>query len=469
MLEHPTPSPARSATSVTAAVGKRLRVSLAAVAAGSALVTLAACSAPGSDSGGPSADAPPTTVNTAVGDTSATLTLFSAAGLQAYEQGLADAFHAKYPKIKIKLRVEADNNYNTVLPRVLASDSAPDLVQPYDLLGNVKDNLLTDLDAYDKAYGWSEKVPASALAPGRVAMGVIGAGSLYQAGGSAGPLVGVFYNKELAAKIGMKTVPSTVAELEADLAKAKKAGITPIVASNQDGLIGHLYNLLLGDYMGAQKLSDIVYHKPGATLDTPAAVKATETLQKWIKAGYFASDVNALNQEASYGQFTGGKGLLFFQGSWITGTLDKSFKGKYGVFPMPPATEGGPYAGMTSNTLAFSIASRSKNKDAAALFLDFLTTPEAAKVAVDNGYAALTSGTAAPSKPSLSGTLTDQIQSGYAAIAADNGFDSWLQNSAPAVGTKLTQQLQLLVSGKVEPAAMVKTLQTTYADALKSS
>jgi raffinose/stachyose/melibiose transport system substrate-binding protein len=460
--QHPT-SPARTA-------GRRLRAPLTVVAAASALAALAACSGPGSDSGsGSSANATPTAVNTAVGDTAANLTLFSAAGLETYEQGLADAFMAKYPKIKVKLRVEADNNYNTVLPRLLASDSTPDIVQPSDLLGGVKDNLLTNLDAYDKAYGWSEKVPASALNPGRVAMGVIGAGSLYQAGGSAGPLVGVFYNKELAAKIGMKTVPSTVADLEADLAKAKKAGITPIVASNQDGLIGHLYNLLVGDYMGAQKLSDIVYHKPGATLDTPAAVKATEVLQKWIKAGYFASDVNALNQEASYGAFTGGKGLFFFQGSWVTQTIDKDFKGKYGVFPMPPATEGGQHAGMTSNTLAFSIAARSKNKDAAALFLDFLTTPEAAKVAVKNGYAALTDGTAAAAKPSLSGTLSEQIQTGYAAIAADNGFDSWLQNAAPALGTKLTQQLQLLVSGKVEPAAMVKTLQSTYADALKSS
>ncbi|WBO65681.1 ABC transporter substrate-binding protein [Streptomyces camelliae] len=460
--QHPT-SPARTA-------GSRLRAPLAGVAAASALATLAACSAPGSDSGsGTSANATPTAVSTAVGNTPATLTLFSAAGLETYEQGLADAFHATYPKIKVKLRVEADTNYNTVLPRLLASDSTPDIVQPYDLLGGVKDNLLTNLDAYDKAYGWSAKVPASALAPGRVSNGVIGSGSLYEAGGSAGPLVGVFYNKELAAKAGMTTVPTSIAGLEAVMAKAKASGITPIVASNQDGLIGHLYNLLLGDHMGAQKLSDIVHHKPGATLDTPAAVEATQTLQKWIKAGYFASDVNSLNQEASYGQFTGGKGLFLFQGSWITQTIDKNFKGKYGVFPMPPAEKGGTYAGMTSNTLAFSIAARSKNKDAAGLFLDFLTTPAAAKVAVANGYAALTSGTSAPAEPSLSGTATDQIQTGYATIAADNGFDSWIQNAAPAVGTKLTQQLQLLVSGKVEPAAMVKALQSTYADAVKSS
>lgn len=445
--------------------GRRLRASLATVT-GCALVALAACSGPGSDTGS-SAKPDPTAVRTDVGDTAANLTLFSAAGLQAYEQGLADAFHAKYPKITVKLQVEADNNFNTVLPRLLASDTAPDLVQPYDLLGGVKDGLLTNLDAYAKAYGWAGKVPVSALAPGRVSGGVIGSGSLYQAGGSAGPLVGVFYNKKLAAKVGMTAPPRGIADLEALMGKAKAAGITPIVASNQDGLIGHLYNLLLGDHMGAQALADLVYHKPGARLDTPEAVKAAEVLQKWIKAGYFAANVNALNQEASYGQFASGKGLFFFQGSWTVQTLDKSFAGEYGVFPMPPATEGGKYAGMTSNTLAFSIAARSKNKDAAALFLDFLTTPEAARVAVQNGYAALTPGSAAAAEPSLSGTLTEQIQAGYARIAADNGFDSWLQNAAPAVGTKLTQQLQLLVSGKVEPSDMTKTLQATYADALQ--
>lgn len=447
---------------------RRSRGALLALAAAGTLAVLAGCSAPGSGSSS-AVGASPTAVNTAAGTTPVTLTLFSAAGLETYEQGLADAFHAAYPKITVKLQVEADNNYNTVLPRLLASASPPDIAAPNDLLGAVKDGLVMNLDAYDKAYGWDSKVPASALAPGRVSSGVIGSGSLYEAGGSAGPLVGVFYNKALAAKLGITKAPSSIAELEADMAKAKAQGITPIVASNQDGLIGHLYSLLLGDYMGASALSGIVNHQPGANLNTPAAVQATTVLQRWIKDGYFASNVNAIDQEQSYGDFAGGKGLFFFQGSWIVQTLDASFKGQYGVFPMPPATEGGKYSGMTSNTLAFSVASGSKHKDAAALFLNFLTTPAAAKVAVDNGYAALTSASSTATTPSLSGTLTGQIQAGYAAIAADNGFDSWLQNSAPAVNTAETQQLQLLVAGKTSPSALVQTLQSTYASALAGS
>ena len=366
----------------------------------------------------------------------------------------------------MNLQVEADNNYNTVLPRLLASDSPPDIAGPSDLIGEVKDSLLTNLDTYDKAYGWDAKLPSTVLAAGRVANGVIGSGSLYVAGGAAGPLVGVFYNKELAAKVGMTAVPASIPDLEAVMAKAKAAGITPIVASNSDGLVGHLYALLLGNHMGPQALLDVIWHKPGATLDTPEAKAATATLDRWVKAGYFNADANAINQDGSYGQFAGGKGLFMFQGTWITQALPKTFEGKYGIFPLPPNQAGGKQVSMTGNSLGYAIAAKSKNKDAAALFLNFLSTPDAAQVAVANGYPAL-GATSSPTTVSLGGTITEQIQAGYSKVGADNGFDSWLQNSAPAVATEETAQLQLLLAGKTTPDAAVTKLQDTYAKALK--
>ncbi|MFC6713702.1 ABC transporter substrate-binding protein [Branchiibius cervicis] len=205
----------------------------------------------------------------------------------------------------------------------------------------MKDGLITNLDAYDKAYGWDAKIPSTVLAAGRVKDGVIGSGSLYTAGGAAGPLVGVFYNRDLAQKVGMSTVPASLDEMEGVMKKAKAAGITPIIASNADGLIGHLYSLLLSQYMGPQKLLDVVWHTPGATLDTEEAKAATAKLESWMKAGYFNSDANAINQDASYGQFAGGKGLFMVQGTWITQALPTSFNGHYGIFPLPPKTAGG--------------------------------------------------------------------------------------------------------------------------------
>lgn len=440
---------------------RRWLIAVAAIA----VPALAACSSPGGSAPASSAaSSTPSSVSTDVGSTPTTLTLFSAAGLKPYEQGLADAFQKQYPAITVKLQVEADNNYNTVLPRLLASNSTPDIIAPSDLIGEVKDGLLTDLTPYAQAYGWTSKIPASVLAPGRVDNGVIGSGTLYEAGGAAGPLVGVFYNKALAAKIGLTSPPATVADLEKDLAAAKAAGITPIIASNQDGLIGHLYSLLLGDYMGADALNAIVYHHPGATVNTPAAVQATTVLQTWMKDGYFNANANAINQEASYGDFANGQGLFMFQGSWMVQSLPASFSGKYGVFDFPPVQAGGKYTGMSSDTLAYSIAAKSTHKNAAALFLNFLTTPAAAQVAVQNGYAAL--GVQSTPTPSMSASLTDQIQAGYAQIAADNGFTTWLQNAGPEVNTAETAQLQLLFASKTTPAAMVKALEAAYQTAL---
>ncbi|MER7608957.1 extracellular solute-binding protein [Nocardioides sp. NPDC127503] len=430
-----------------------------------ATVSLVACSGPGGNA--PAADTMPTDVRTDVGEDAATITLFTAAGLKDYQQGLADAFMEEHPAIEVELQVEADNNYNTVAPRLLASDDPPDLAIVPDLTGAVRDGLVTDLDAYDEAYGWSEKVPASVLDAGRVEDGAIGTGSLYVGGGAAGPLVGVFYNRELADKVGMTKIPANLDELEDVMAKAKSTGVTPIVASNADGLIGHLYNLLLGDYLGSKSVLDVVWRKPGASLDTPEAVEATARLQEWAKAGYFNEDANAINQDASYGRFASGEGLFMFQGSWMTQALPASFDGEYGVFPMPPLEEGDPAVSMTANTLAYSIASRSDEKNAAALFLDFLTSPEAAAVAAENGYPA--AGVAGAEEVSLEADAETQIQAGYSAIAASNGFFSWIQNSVPAVNTDLPTQLQLLVSDKTTPEDAVGHLQEAYQGGLQET
>lgn len=439
------------------AVRRRLGPVLA--VAGGIAVAAGAVVASGPPGGRPASGVVPAAVSTAVAGTPVTLSFFVDAGLQGYEEALASAFHAEHPNISFTYNVEPDNDYNTVADQVIAAGNPPDIVYVPDLITAVKDGLLTNLDAYAQAYGWTSKIPASVLAQGRVAGGVVGSGPLYAGGGSAGPLVGVFYNKQLAARIGMTQPPATLAALEADLARAKSMGITPIIASNGDGLIGHLYSLLLGDYMGATALVNLVNHVPGSTLDTPAAVQATTVLQQWIRAGYFNSDANAIQQEASYGEFAGGKGLFMVQGSWAVPVLQSAFGGRYGLFPFPPLTEGGKYTAMTSNSLAFSIPAGAADKNAAAAFLNFLTTPAAAQIMIHNGLASCSPCKAVT--PSLSGAVNSQILAGYSLVAADDGFTNWLQNAGPNMTNAETAQLQLLFAGKTNPAAMVSSLQSS--------
>ncbi len=444
----------------------RLRGRLAPVwvlSLGGALL-LAGCSGPGSatsptDAAFDCADA------AAAADTASTLTVFTGAGTESFTQGLADAFMKKYPKITVKLQVEADNNYNTVLPRLLASDTPPDLAAPADLIGSVDDGLVANLDSCATTFGWEDKIPATVLAAGRVDDSVIGTGSLYAAGGAAGPLVGVFYNRALAEQVGMTEVPTTIAELEAVMKTAKADGITPIVASNSDGLTGHLFNLLLSTYMGPQKMLDVIWHAPGATLDTPEAKSAATVMEDWAKAGYFNEDANAINQDASYGEFAAGKGLFLISGTWVTQALPASFDGQYGILPFPAEAADGQQVSMTGNQLALSIASHSKNKAAAALYLDFLGGPEAAAVAAANGYPSAI-GDADATPVSLDQDVTDQIQSGYAQIGKANGFTSWLNNATPEVNTEMTVQLQKLLALQTSGDAAIDALEATYTSSL---
>ena len=88
-------------------------------------------------------------------------------------------------------------------PLVLSGPNPPDIMRLPQVSGLVKDHLLKNLDGYFKAFGW-KKFPASQLAQVRMpaAGRPRGTGSLW-AFGLNYSLTGVFYNKTLAAKVGM--------------------------------------------------------------------------------------------------------------------------------------------------------------------------------------------------------------------------------------------------------------------------
>ena len=75
-------------------------------------------------------------------------------------------FEAKYPNIKIKRESVQDITTNLKL-KLADEKNTPDVVpanQGWAGVGDLSSNgLLLNLDAYDKAYGWSEKLPTTIL------------------------------------------------------------------------------------------------------------------------------------------------------------------------------------------------------------------------------------------------------------------------------------------------------------------
>jgi raffinose/stachyose/melibiose transport system substrate-binding protein len=398
-----------------------------------------------------------------------TITLYGGAGNEAYYKALANGFHKAYPDDTVNVKTEADNNYNMVLERTISGNNAPDIYTSVDLSKEVHNGLAANLDKYVKEYKWDQKLPSGVLEEGRVDKnGIIGSGSLYEAGGNAGSVVGVYYNKELAEKIGMAEIPQNIAQFEEDLQKSKNAGVTPIIGAGQDGTINHLLSLLLGDYTGAQSARDFVHHVNGATIDTPQALEAVNVLKSWIDKGYFNSDINSVGQQGSYGDFAAGGGLFMFQGSWMKDTMDKTFKGKYGFFPMPTKDANTSNTSMSGNMMFFSMAEKANNKDLSAKFLNWLTTKDADTIAQNFGF--LTADSSQNAKiASIDSTLEEQLKAGYNVVYANDGFFSWHVNATTSMMTTVTQQLQLLFANKTTSKEVLNEMQTTYKNDLQSN
>jgi raffinose/stachyose/melibiose transport system substrate-binding protein len=150
-------------------------------------------------------------------------------------------------------------------------------------------------------------------------------------------LTGVFYNKQ-AAQIGMSQPPKTLAEFESFLAKAKAAGLLPIMewGSAKSGMgLAFPLQALMASVGPVGPINDWIYGKSGATVDTASNLEAAKHLETWIKNGYFPSDINAIEYTDSNARFTKGEGVFTFNGDWENADYDKNLSANTGFFVMP--------------------------------------------------------------------------------------------------------------------------------------
>jgi len=435
----------------------------------SGLLAVAACGGPGSSSSGTTKAAGDSGANSGTpgkaptcGSAPVTLKGYFETGFPL-PKSLAYEFSKQYPNVKWNIREDQFAVITQNAPRVLADDP-PDLMRLPQVSELAKDHLLMDMDGYAKAFGW-DKWPASQLEQMRVnADGSRGDGPLYAMGLNFS-MTGVFYNKPLADRIGLTAAPSTLDELDAALAKAKQAGITPILQFN-GGATGGLafpFQNLMASYGPAGPINDWIFQKPGANIDTPSNRQAVEHLDRWIKAGYFVKDANALDYATMMSRFIGGQGLLIFDGDWESGNLDKQMAGKVGFFLMPPAQAGGKRAAMSA-PLTLGISTKAKHADYAAFFLNWVATNQQARdIAVRVGGSHPMGPADAPMPPVTAGTVTASTLDAGAQIGRDNGAMDFIANATGAIYAKSwTPQLQKLVAGQQTPQALLTAVQHDY-------
>lgn len=390
---------------------------------------------------------------------------------QAAYTELNKQFEAAHPGVTIKYELKNFTDLVNTLKLQLTGNTPPDITQVnegYGSLGQlVSDNLLKSLDDYAAQYKWTDRQPAGLLAAdGKFSADgkQMGTGNLW-AMSATGGWVGLWMNTKIAASLGIDAAPTTFAELEADLAKAQAKGIVAFQFGASDGgQSAWLLTTLLAAENSPQLVVDIVNAKKGITLDSPEALKAANTIKKWADAGYFTKGWAAYTNSDVFSKFVGGEGLFTLRSAL---GLDSSVAGsdtdQYTIVQFP-STAAGSTATIATGGLAWAIPAKSQHPDLAAQYLDFITSPDAAKVWIANGQI--------PASPPAdlqsvlsSGTLnktSQDAQSGWVDILQHGTPLPYLDWSTPTFYDTIKSSVAELAGDQISPEEFTKKLQADY-------
>ena len=441
----------------------RARMVAAAALALAALV--AGCGTPGGDSGDNAEKAEQSNRDAAkvdiakAGDITLTVWDQEVRGGQAKQiKQLNASFQAKYPNVKIERVAKSFTDLQTTLKLAVSGPKAPDVVQANQgrpVMGQlVKGGLLKPMDAYADAYGWKDRWSKTLLDLNRFSPDGkdFGTGNLFGVS-QMGEIVGVFYNKDK-----VRSTPTTFAEFEQMLAKAKQDGDVPISFGNLDKFGGiHEFQTVQNQYADKQAVRDFVFAESGASFDTPENREAAAKIQEWASKGYFTPDFNGTGYDPAWQQFAKGKGPFLIGGTWLTSDLADAMKDKVGFFLMPPRDKASQPVSLGGESLPWAITAKSKNADVAAGYIDFITNADAGKVLVEtNNLPAM------PTDAQPAGALSQEVFTAWQALNEAEGLTPYIDYATPTFFDDFAGAVQKLLPGRTAPDAFVKDVESDY-------
>jgi raffinose/stachyose/melibiose transport system substrate-binding protein len=379
----------------------------------------------------------------------------------------AQSFQTANPNVTVVVNAKDWSSSIATIKLEMSGDNPPDVMQGNEgwaIDGALwKAGLLMNLDPYATAFGWNDAFPANALMVNKFTADgkTMGQGNLV-AVPPAIQYVGVFYNKKLLTQLGVTDV-STIDTKDAFLAaldKAKGAGLLPVMLGDSDKWpLEHNLSLLNGWYVTPQAINDWVFDKAGSTYDDAAHLQGSTDLASWMAKGYFNNDALATSFADATTRFGKGEGVFFITGTWALGDLSKSMGDNVG-FMLFPAGPSGTHAAVGGYSLPFTISSKTKYPDCAASFVNYVTaSPEAIQAQIAAGRPSVTN---AGANATITDPLLKQMVTEYQKLNSAKGLFTWEDWATPTMLTLQESQMQLLLGGKITPAAYDKTIQANW-------
>lgn len=414
-----------------------------------AMLALAACSTPGSDSEDNAADLSQPVETDISGEPDTTLSIWTSESGNRLDilKELGNQFEEANPNVKLKWTVRDFGTYPAQIKLALSSEDGPDVA-----IGNlgwsldgplIKSGLFRPLDDYAEAYGWDTQYPEVGLRQLKFTEDgtKYGEGPIWGAP-YASDVIGWFYNKEQLDELGMD-VPTTMDELEEVLAASKAAGQEPIVFGNKDGWPAwHLLYNLINSYATPEEVAGIVYNDEGATYEADSIKAATNKMLEWKDKGYIREDINAVAQDDASANFIKGEGLFFPAGSWYASSMPAD---KIGFFLTPPLEEGTPARATGSFGYAWHVASNSDKVPQAAAFIDFTTNEDAARTFFAAGDI---SPMEVPDAEIRDGEVYNEIFDAWTSVLENDTLLPYLEFATPTSGEVGYPTLQKILAGQ---------------------
>ncbi|WP_031002402.1 ABC transporter substrate-binding protein [Streptomyces sp. NRRL F-5727] len=272
---------------------------------------------------------------------------------------------------------------------------------------------------------------------------------------------GVIYNKDVFAKAGITTPPTTLAEFQADLEKVKKTGVTPLHLAGKDGwtLLQHRSSVNAG-FLGADK--DLVAKLDGNKVTWPAVPgfeQEYQALEGWVKQGLTNKDALTSTYESSTASVATGRSGALINGTWALGEIARTNPDANVGFFLLPAVDGPTTLGLQKPNL-LKVATFSKVAPQAQDFLNFMIAqPQAQKFLDTNpGVSAFTDVKAAKPSGGVADLQKLVDQGGFVAP-----FDQ--QSTIPQPQDDIIAAYQELIGGRSDVAGFGDRVQKAWQSA----
>lgn len=362
--------------------------------------------------------------------------------------------------VEVKLQVYPSDEYMQVLTAAINAGSQIDVVlaNGQDLRFMAQKGIVQDLT---RKVTYKDRFLPPMLVPFTFS------GHLYGLPANALATSGIYYNKEIFAKVGISRPPATYEELVAAAKKLKAAGIAPIAMGGGDVYMWPMwffqafaqtsknrsFERTVDTLLGKAKFTDKDY------------VDAFAWLGRFGKDQLFVNGVNGTSMDSARSLFVSGKAAMFYGGTWeINGFYQSGMTAdRMGIIKFPvlvagsyPESTGGP-----GNAWVVYSKIDPARADLAHKLIEYATTDP-----VNEYYLQEMKSTNSVNRK-VRMPYTDDLLKNVATEFTPHTttFLDWIW--PPEITKAFQQQLQAVIGGQTTPEKATQALQKAYDDLVK--